>query len=86
VANMVVNHVMFADDMCVQPNIVDSSVFWIFVVTMLLNMKSPLIVTKHLVNSFCPKKYKQPAPSNIFVNGVHVQFFDHVKYLCCVAK
>jgi len=30
---------------------------------------------------FCPKKYKQPAPSNVFVNGVRVQFFDQVKYL-----
>jgi len=57
VANMVVNHVMFADDICVfSPNIVDSNVFWIFVVTMLLNVKSPLIVTKHLVNSFLSKK------------------------------
>ena len=23
---------------------------------------------------FCPKKYKQPAPSNVFLNGVLVQF------------
>ena len=30
---------------------------------------------------FCPKKYKQPAPSNVFLNGVRVQFFDQVKYL-----
>ena len=30
---------------------------------------------------YCPKKYKQPAPSNVFLNGVHVQFFDLVKYL-----
>jgi len=30
---------------------------------------------------FCPKKYKQPAPSNIFLHGVRVQFFDQVKYL-----
>ena len=30
---------------------------------------------------FCPKKYKQPAPSNVFLNGVRVQFLDHVKYL-----
>ena len=29
---------------------------------------------------FCPKKYKQPAPSNVFLNGVRVQFFDQVKY------
>ena len=30
---------------------------------------------------FCPKKYKQSAPSNVFLNGVRVQFFDQVKYL-----
>jgi len=30
---------------------------------------------------FCPKKYKQPAPSNVFLNGVRVQYFDQVKYL-----
>jgi len=29
---------------------------------------------------FCPKKYKQPAPSNVFLNGVRAQFFDQVKY------
>ena len=27
------------------------------------------------------KKYKQPAPSNVFLNGARVQFFDQVKYL-----
>ena len=27
---------------------------------------------------FCPKKYKQPAPSNVFLNGVRVPFFDQV--------
>jgi len=31
---------------------------------------------------FCPKKHKQPASSNVFLNGVHVQCFDQVKYLC----
>ena len=30
---------------------------------------------------FCPKKYKQPAPSNVFLNAVRVQFLDQVKYL-----
>jgi len=30
---------------------------------------------------FCPKKYKQPAPSNVFLNGARVQFFDQAKYL-----
>jgi len=30
---------------------------------------------------FCPKKCKQPAPSNVFLYGACVQFFDQVKYL-----
>ena len=30
---------------------------------------------------FCPKKYKQSAPSNVFLNGVRVQFLNQVKYL-----
>jgi len=47
----------------------DANVFWIFVVTMLLNTKSLLIVRKQLM-FFCPKQYKQPAPSNVFLNGV----------------
>ena len=29
----------------------------------------------------CPKKYKQPAPSNVFLNGLRVQFSNQVKYL-----
>jgi len=45
VGDMVVNHLMFADDMCSAPLSVDSNVFWIFVVTM-LNIKLLSIVTK----------------------------------------
>jgi len=30
---------------------------------------------------FCQKKYKKPAPSNVFLNGVRVQFLNQVKYL-----
>ena len=30
---------------------------------------------------FCPKKYKQPAPSNALLNGVRVQVFAKVKYI-----
>jgi len=30
---------------------------------------------------FCPKRYKQPAPSNVFLNSVRVKCFDQVKYL-----
>ena len=28
-----------------------------------------------------PKKYKQPAPSRVFMNGVHVEISEQVKYL-----
>jgi len=31
--------------------------------------------------SFLSKKYKQPIPSNDFLNGVRVQIFHQVKYL-----
>ena len=62
------------------PVLVGCNVFWIFVETMLLNTKS-LNCNKTIGVLFCPKKYQQPAPSNVFLNGVHVQFFDQVKYL-----
>ena len=29
---------------------------------------------------FCPKKDKQPATTNVFLNGVRVQFLNQVKY------
>jgi len=38
-------------------------------------------VTKTIGVLFCPKKYKQPAPSNVFLNDVRVQFLHQVKYL-----
>jgi len=44
-----------------------------------VNTKSLLIATIGVL--FCPKRYKQPSPSNVFLNGVRVQFFDQVKYL-----
>jgi len=36
---------------------------------------------KQLVFVFLPTNYKAPAPLNVFLNGVRVQFFDQVKYL-----
>jgi len=48
---------------------------------MLLNTKSLLIENKIIGVLFCPRMYKQSAPSNVFLNGVRVQFFDQVKYL-----
>jgi len=37
---------------CSAPVLVDSNVFWIFVVAMLVNANLPLIVTKQLVFMF----------------------------------
>jgi len=36
--------------------------------------------------SFCPKKCKQPAPSNVFLDCVHIQFSVHVQISWCIAK
>ena len=81
VGNMVVNHLMFADDnVCSPPVLVDSNVFWIFVVIMLLNTKSTLIVTKRLVFLFVQKSINNLLHL-IVVIGVRVQFFDQMKYL-----
>jgi len=32
---------------------------------------------------FLPKKYEQPAPSNVFLNGIHVQFLTKLNTLVC---
>jgi len=47
---------------------------------MLLNTKSFLVATKPLVFwcSFLPEKFKQPAPSNVFLNDVRVQLSQQV--------
>ena len=47
---------------------------------MLLNTKTLSTATKQLRYLFVPK-YKQPAPSKIFLNSVRVQFSDQVNYL-----
>ena len=51
---------------CSTTVLVGCNVFWIFVVTMLLNTKSHRIAIKRIGVLYCPKKYKQPAPSNVF--------------------
>jgi len=54
---------------------------------MLLKTKSLVFAKKHLLYFilFWPEKYKQSAPSNVFLNGVQIrsfgQFFDQDKYL-----
>jgi len=47
--------------------------------------KVPFVVTKHWC-FFCPKQYKKSAPSNVFLNGLHLQFFDTSETPWCVAK
>ena len=75
VENIVVNHLKFADDICVfSPNISG--------LQCLLNIcEITLNCDKTIGVLFCPKKYKQPAPSNVFLDGVRVQFLNEVKYL-----
>jgi len=48
-------------------------------------MKLLLFGTKQLMYVF-PKKHQQPAPLNVFLTGVHIQYFDQVKYLGCIFK
>jgi len=82
VGNMVVNHLKFADDICVfSPSISG--------LQCLLNICGDYAAEHEIIFNcnkrigvlFCPKKYKQPAPSNVFLNGVRVQFLNQVKYL-----
>jgi len=73
---------MFADDMCVfSPSISG--------LQCLLNIcgdyagehEITLNCNKAIGVLFCPKKYKQSAPSNVVLNGARVQFLDQVKYV-----
>jgi len=82
VGNMVVNYLKFADDICVfSPSISGLQCF--------LNICGDYAAEHEIIFNciktigvlFCPKKYKQPAPSNVFLNGVSVQFLNQVKYL-----
>jgi len=82
VGNMVVNHLMFTDDICVfSPSISG--------LQCLLNIGGDYAAEHEITFNcnktigvlFCPKKYKKPAPSNVFLNGARVQFLDQVKSL-----
>ena len=82
VGNMVVNHLKFADDICVfRPVLVG--------LQCLLNICGDYAAEHEIIFNcnktigvlFCPKKYKQPAPSNVFLNGVRAQFLNQVNYL-----
>jgi len=82
VRNMVVNHLMFADDICAFTPRISG-------LQCLLNICGDYAAEHEITFNwnktigvlFCPKKYKQPAPSNVFLNGARVEFFDQVKYL-----
>jgi len=41
--------------------------------------KHMMILENSIGVLFCPTNYKKPAPSNVFLNGVRVQFSDQEK-------
>ena len=76
------NHLMFTDDICVfSPGISR--------IHRLLNICGGNVAENEIAFNcnktsgiiFCLKKCQQPAPSNVILNGVYVQFSDQVKYL-----
>jgi len=80
--NMGVNHLMFADDVCVFSPSISGLQY-------LLNICGDY-AAEHKIGFNCIKtigvlyaqnKFQQLAPSNVFLNGVRVQFFYQVKYL-----
>ena len=82
VGNMVLNHLMFDDDICVfSPSICG--------LQCLLNICGDYAAEREITFDcnktngvlFCPKKYKEPAPSIVFLHGARVQFCDQVNYL-----
>ena len=80
--NMVVNHLMFADDICVfSPSINGLQCFLNICGDYAAEHEITFNCNKTIGVLFCPKKYKQPAPSSVFLNRVRVQFLDQVKYL-----
>ena len=80
--NMVVNHLMFADDICVfSPSINGLQCLLNICGDYAAEHEITFNCNKTIGVLFFPKKYKQPAPSNVFLNGVRVQFLDQVKYL-----
>jgi len=82
VGNMVVNDLLFADHICVfSPSISELQSLLNICGDCAAEHEITFNCKKTIGALFCPKKYKQPAPSNAFLNGVRVQFFHQVKYL-----
>jgi len=79
VGNMVVNHPVFADDMCVfSPSI---SGLQYLRGDYAAEHEIAFNCNKTIGVLFRPQNYKQPAPLNFFLDSVRSQFFDQVKYL-----
>jgi len=73
---------MFADDICVfSPSISGLQCLLNICGDYAAEHEITFNCNKTIGVLFCPKKYKQPAPSNVFLNGVRVQSFDQVKYI-----
>jgi len=71
---------------CSAPGLVDPNVFWVFVVTMLLNTKSSLIVTKWLVFFFAPQSINSLFHQMFFWTMCVYNFFLPSEIPWCVAK
>ena len=79
---MVVNHLKFADYICVfSPSISGLQCLLDICGDYAAEHEIIFNCNKAIGVLFCPKKYKQPAPSNVSLNGARVQFLNQVKYL-----
>ena len=87
VGNIVVNHPMFADDICVfSPSISGLQCLLNICGDYAAEHEITFNCSKTIGVLFCPKKYKQPAPSNVFLNSVRIQFFWPSDISWCVDK
>ena len=82
-----INHPMFADDICVfSPSISGLQCFLNICGDYAAEHEIAFNCNKTIGVIFCPKKYEQPAPSNVFLNGVRVQVFWPSEISWCVDK
>ena len=71
----VVNHLMFADDISVfSPSISGLQCLLNIYGDYAAEHEITFNCNKTIGVLFCPKKYKQPAPSNVFLNEVRVAY------------
>jgi len=80
VGYMVVIHLIFADDVF-SPSIGGLQCLLNICGDYAAEYEIAFNCSKTIGALFRPKKYKQPAPSNVFLNCVRVQSFDQMKYL-----